>query len=164
MKQTEKLGLPLFEADDRIRREDFNAASEILDGAATAAQVKALVVRGMIVMWSGAATAIPVGWALCNGSNGTPDLRGKFVLGAGGTYSTGSTGGEATHRLTTGEMPSHSHSVASYGIPTQSSSLEGYGAVGSYSARGSCTTGSAGSGSAHNNMPPYYALCFIMKT
>ena len=84
---------------------------------------------------------------------------GKFTL----RY-TGSTGGEATHRLTTGEMPSHSHSVASYGIPTQSSSLEGYGAVGSYSARGSCTTGSAGSGSAHNNMPPYYALCFIMKT
>lgn len=41
---------------------------------------------GVICMWSGATTAIPTGWALCNGSNGTPDLRDKFVVGAGSTY------------------------------------------------------------------------------
>jgi hypothetical protein len=56
---------------------------------------------GMVVMWSGAADNIPPGWALCNGSNGTPDLRGRFVIGAGGAYNPWSTGG--------GSIPSHDH-------------------------------------------------------
>ncbi len=73
---------------------------------------------GGIVIWSGTIASIPKGWALCDGSNGRPDLRERFVVGAGSsdnttvpssTYSVGATGGENTHVLTVAEMPSHSH-------------------------------------------------------
>tara|TARA_B100001248_G_scaffold32786_2_gene21131 strand:+ start:5372 stop:7096 length:1725 start_codon:yes stop_codon:yes gene_type:complete len=50
-------------------------------------------VSGMIILWSGAVNAIPSGFVLCNGSNSTPDLRDRFVVGAGNTYSVGATGG-----------------------------------------------------------------------
>ena len=74
-----------------------------------------MVPKGAIIIWSGAADRIPEGWALCDGTNGTPDLRGKFVLGAvyetGNQYSVGQSSGEATHTLTVEEMPSHSHKI-----------------------------------------------------
>ena len=53
---------------------------------------------GVIVMWSGELDAIPSGWALCDGSNGTPDLRDRFVLGVGAPEYLGSTGGSRRHR------------------------------------------------------------------
>lgn len=117
---------------------------------------------GAIVIWSGASTAIPEGWALCNGANGTPDLRDRFIVGAGGSYSVGNTGGENTVTLTVNQMPSHNHSVSAC-TPT--------GATGSYiSATNSSknatpvTSTSTGGGQAHENRPPYYALCYIMYT
>lgn len=64
---------------------------------------------GMITMWSGSISTVPAGWALCNGSNGTPDLRNRFVVGAGSTYSVGDTGGSNSVTLTTAQMPSHNH-------------------------------------------------------
>ena len=64
---------------------------------------------GVICMWSGESTAIPSGWHLCDGEEGTPDLRDRFIVGAGSTYEVGNTGGEATHTLTVNEMPSHNH-------------------------------------------------------
>ncbi len=64
---------------------------------------------GVIVMWSGAVNNIPTGWVLCDGTNGTPDLRDRFIVGAGSSYSEGQTGGEATHTLSIGEIPSHNH-------------------------------------------------------
>lgn len=63
---------------------------------------------GGIILWSGAVATIPAGWALCNGANGTPDLRSKFVVGAGSTYSVGA-GGGSTHIT---EVPKHSHSFS----------------------------------------------------
>ena len=73
-----------------------------------------LVPSGTIVMWNG--TAIPTGWALCDGTNGTPDLRGMFIVGYDTTdtdYDTiGNTGGEKTHTLTTGEIPQHQHTYS----------------------------------------------------
>lgn len=113
---------------------------------------------GGIIIWSGAENAVPSGWALCDGNNGTPDLRDRFVLGAGTDYAVGATGGEKAHTLTISEMPQHSHT---YSAPAGTSSLMGSGRTPFSVYTGS--TGSAGGSEAHNNMPPYYALCYIMK-
>lgn len=79
---------------------------------------------GSIIMWFGSVQNIPQGWALCDGTNGTPDLRGRFIIGAGGGVALGETGGSTTtsasgnhnhggstasHTLTTQQIPSHSH-------------------------------------------------------
>lgn len=110
---------------------------------------------GGIIMWSGTSGNIPAGWVLCDGSNGAPDLRDRFIVGAGSTYAEGAVGGEATHVLTTAEMPSHNHS--------------GYAIGGSGGGRINSGTfnmvsiGYTGGDQPHNNLPPYYALCFIMK-
>lgn len=64
---------------------------------------------GGIIMWSGIIANIPQGYALCNGSNGTPDLRDKFIIGAGNTYSPAATGGSATATLVEANLPSHTH-------------------------------------------------------
>ena len=68
---------------------------------------------GGIIMWSGAENAIPSGFVLCNGSNSTPDLRNRFIVGAGtgGSYGVGNTGGADSVTLTVDQIPSHSHSV-----------------------------------------------------
>jgi hypothetical protein len=70
---------------------------------------------GGIIMWSGSTSSIPQYWSLCDGQNGTPDLRNKFILGASETKAVHSTGGTST--LTVNHMPSHSHnlSVIDYG-------------------------------------------------
>ena len=65
---------------------------------------------GSVVMWSGSIASIPSGWALCDGNNGTPDLKNQFLIGAGNAYSAGSTGGSNRVTLTKNQMPSHSHS------------------------------------------------------
>lgn len=70
---------------------------------------------GVITMWSGSIASIPSGWVLCNGSNGTPDLRDRFVVGAGSTYAVGATGGANTVTLTTNNLPSHTHSISGSG-------------------------------------------------
>ena len=95
-------------------------------------------------------------------------IQGKFLLGAyGNTYKAGSTGGEATHTLTTSEMPSHNHAVYYPNAGADDHSAPGnypdgpsdstYYAVGSY-------TSSAGGGKAHNNMPPYLAVYIWKRT
>tara|TARA_A100000171_G_C2109950_1_gene134471 strand:+ start:28 stop:1269 length:1242 start_codon:yes stop_codon:yes gene_type:complete len=122
------------------------------------------VPSGAILMWSGAENAIPTGYVLCNGQNSTPNLLARFVFG-GGTgsgYSVGDQGGAATHTLTEAQMPAHVHHVylaTDTGTP--------YGSIyasGNNNAQGAVATTSKGSGAAHNNMPPYYVLCYIMKT
>ena len=121
------------------------------------------VPSGVIVMWSGSAGNIPAGWALCNGSSGTPDLRGRFVLGGGGTYNPGATGGEEEVTLTKSQIPSHTHKIfVTEGEFTSSGmNVLSYGKAGVYTSN--YTGSNVGGGGAHNNMPPYYALCYIMK-
>ena len=85
---------------------------------------------GGIIMWSGSVASIPLGWYLCNGSNSTPDLRNRFVVGAGGSYNPGNTGGADSVTLSTSQIPAHSHSGST-------------GSSGSHSH--SASTGSAGS-------------------
>lgn len=122
---------------------------------------------GVIVMWSGAANAIPSGWALCNGQNGTPDLRNRFIVGAGSSYGVGATGGADTVTLTKNQMPAHTHRLTTtYGEKDTSG-----GTIYPYSTRCQGVGISAnneieytGGSQPHENRPPYYALCFIMKT
>ncbi len=122
------------------------------------------VPTGAIIMWSGAANAIPTGYVLCDGNNSTPNLEGKFVVGAAasGSYAVGNTGGSETVSLTEAQMPAHVHHVY---LATDSSGP--YGSIyasGNNNAQGAVATTSKGSGNAHENRPPYYALCYIMKT
>lgn len=124
------------------------------------------VPSGCIVTWSGAVGDIPEDYALCDGSNGTPDLRDRFIVGAGSGYGVGDTGGEAAHVLIGAEMPSHHHtyetlvSASSTGYKNQRVAL-----VWKYCAelKQSRNTGSKGGGGAHENRPPYYSLAYIMK-
>lgn len=129
------------------------------------------VPSGVIVMWSGLIANIPSGYYFCDGTNGTPDLRDRMIIGgkqdSGGvvkTNVTGSltqTGGEATHVLTITEIPAHTHDITTRnsngdGATVQASDTQNQSHV--------VTTGSAGGNGAHNNMPPYYALALIMKS
>jgi hypothetical protein len=146
------------------------AAASAAAGASSAAATS--FPAGGIIMWSG--TTIPTGWALCNGLNGTPDLRNRFIVGSGNTYSTGTTGGSAdavvvshSHNVTD---PGHAHPESTNPIG-QLGGAEGGGrdAVGVLaSTTGSAVTGisisSSGVSGTGANLPPYYALAFIMKT
>lgn len=85
----------------------------------------ALAQTNMVVMWAGSSGSVPAGWHLCDGTSGTPDLRDRFIVGAGVTYTLGQTGGSAAtntgstdpsgslaiggHVLTLAEIPSHTH-------------------------------------------------------
>lgn len=128
---------------------------------------KYLVPSGTIVMWSGTVDTIPNGWLLCDGTNNTPDLRNKFIIGAGDTYTIGATGGEATHTLSIDEIPTHSHKVkydsTGWVSIKTNSGTDGMLENTESSYDGQYSTSEVGSGLAHNNMPPYYALCYIMK-
>lgn len=68
-----------------------------------------LVPTGAILMWSGSIASIPTGWALCDGTNGTPNLQDRFIVGAGNTYAVDATGGADSVTLTTNQMPAHTH-------------------------------------------------------
>jgi len=131
-------------------------------------------VAGMIMIWSGSSASIPTGWLLCDGTNSTPDLRNRFVVGATSTYAVGATGGSAdaivvshTHTATVTD-PGHTHGgVQVSGSGTNVNANPGYQlSTGSTS---SATTGitvsnsTTGSSGTNANLPPYYALCYIMK-
>lgn len=77
----------------------------------TADQLNSPVPSGFIGMWSGAIAAIPTGWFLCDGTNGTPNLKDRFIVGAGDSYAVGAIGGAASVTLTESQIPSHSHVI-----------------------------------------------------
>ena len=209
---------------------NYGSSGQVLtsqgSGSAAAWTTVIGVPSGIIAVWSGSEGSIPSGWYLCNGSNGTPDLRNRFIVGAGSgsSYSVGNTGGSNTVTLSTSQIPSHSHTTnnhshnASVSDPghghsvsvsdpghSHNTSVTGaklfpgyggahvpYGGAGGYpgthfnmsnantgiSANASnantsisVSTGNAnpstnntGGGGSHENRPPYYALCYIMKS
>jgi len=135
---------------------------------------------GGIILWSGSIAAIPSGWALCNGSNGTPDLRNRFIVGAGSGYAVNATGGSAdaivvshTHTGTTVSAGTHNHTVQTNAGQFQPN--EGGDAGGGFQGLITSTTSSAGahthtfttdstgSSGTNANLPPYFALAYIMK-
>jgi len=91
---------------------------------ATTAFVQGVLPRGMIVMWNSTYATIPTGWQLCDGSNGTPNLQGQFVIGASasGAYTVGANGGTTSVTLTTGNLPSHTHLATLSGATDQNGS------------------------------------------
>jgi hypothetical protein len=144
---------------------------------ATTAFVQASVPAGVIVLWSGSVASIPSGWLLCNGSSGTPDLRDRFIVGAGSTYAVAATGGSAdatlvshTHTATVTD-PGHTHTSRSeaqigsdFSIAQTGSSNPLTGTIVNSAVTGiSVTNASAGSSATNANLPPYYALAYIMK-
>jgi hypothetical protein len=73
---------------------------------------------GGIILWYGDTNTIPSGFALCDGMNGTPDLRDKFIVGAGGAYAVGAMDGTSTHthtQVNTGSEASHTHTQGNTG-------------------------------------------------
>jgi len=143
--------------------------------ATTAYVASAGIPSGGIIIWSGASNAIPSGWYLCNGSNNTPNLVNKFIVAAGSTYAVGDTGGNKDAIVV-----SHSHSINDSGhshdvrIPSRA---VGNNATALYSTSDGSTKSTVTSESANTgisiqstgdpgtdaNLPPYYALCYIMK-
>ena len=131
-------------------------------------------VTGMIMLWSGSIASVPTGWYLCDGTNSTPNLKNRFVIGAGDTYAVAATGGSAdsivvthTHTATVTD-PGHLHSGAVLlGGPGQAASGNP-NAIGTTNT-GTSTTGitvsnaSTGTSGTNANLPPYYALAYIMK-
>ena len=148
----------------------------------TAPAVSNTVPSGLIAIWSGAVGSIPSGWYLCDGTNGTPDLRNSFLVGAGNSYAVGATGGTAdavvpTHTHTATSVvtdPGHNHTynVPSNTLPQSGSSTNCYVPSLTSANTGTSTTGitvattvaSAGVSGVGANLPPYYALAFIMKS
>jgi hypothetical protein len=149
---------------------------------ATAVAAAAFPVGG-IILWSGSVASIPSGWALCNGSNGTPDLRNRFVVGAGSTYAVNATGGSAdaivvshTHTATSVVTdPGHLHAVKAVGYFHSDLgpgiNMDGLSTSSPPQNTNTATTGitvattnaSTGSSGTNANLPPYYALAYIMK-
>lgn len=119
------------------------------------------VPSGCIVIWSGTTDNIPTGWALCDGQDGRPDLRDRFVLGVGAAHGVGETGGSETVALTVGQMPEHSHDVRIIGININGDAK--CGVTNSGGTRGKNQIFPSGSSQPHPNMPPYYTLAYIIK-
>ena len=140
-------------------------------------------VTGMIILWYGDTSNVPTGFVLCDGNNSTPDLRDRFVIGAGNNFSAGSTGGNNSLTLTEANLPSHRHFVVSNDLGGQnrtnsnvsannqvrkgtgaSNLFEGYNLASTGSDAASGRSSAVGSGTPIDNKPAYHALCYIMKT
>ena len=140
-----------------------------------------LLPTGIIVMWNGTKSTVPAGWAMCDGTNNTPDLRDKFIVGSGKLYSTSDTGGYTTTSFTlaTNNIPPHHHNYSYYDVisvnqnfASNFASSRDSGLLGGLQPPIPTTTCDVGTG---NNcgpgtdpvtvpiLPPYYALCYIMK-
>lgn len=157
--------------------------------AAELRQWQGIVPIGGIIMWSGAETAIPENWALCNGTAGTPNLIDRFVVGVGDLYTVGQTGGTTnalinhTHGVTDPTHvhgvfdPSHQHLSLNGGYLEAVGGINGLGSGGTVGVNVSTAAAFTGigidpaatgisiqqQGNTTSSLPPFYALCFIMR-
>jgi microcystin-dependent protein len=144
----------------------------------------ATIPAGLISMWSGSIGSIPSGWYLCDGSNGTPNLTDRFIIGAGSSYAVNGTGGVSSVTLTTNNMPAHTHTATSTvtdpghvhqyllkqntGTGRSASGNESNGVLTDTTSANTgitvaTTNASVGSGTSFSILNPYYALAYIMK-
>jgi microcystin-dependent protein len=181
--------IPIVEGDPRLddarppRAHTHDALYAALNHAHAGGST---VPTGAIVMWSGTVASIPQGWVLCDGQNGTPDLRDRFIRGAAAGQNPGATGGSlththadhATHTHTYTQVPNHVHVQSVNSAAT--GGLSGYtadtstnnGVASGYSTQnptGGVATGTtnANAAQAHDtpsHLPPFFSLCFVMKT
>ena len=129
-----------------FKKYDNTTVARIQDNGHLTVNSINLLPRGIITAWSGAYNQIPAGWLLCDGSNGTPDLRGRFIFGAG-TLPVGNIGGSDTVKLTSDQIP-----YANFGGIASANG-------GSYGVFGNPMT----TNNPVSIMPPYYTLAWIMK-
>lgn len=137
---------------------------------------------GSIIMWSGDIDEIPTGWVLCDGTTGTPDLRDRFIVGAGGNYDLAEKGGYSGVTLSLNQMPKHNHNDGDFSRllkydekftikplgpvkESEATPTDDFSPTGDFepNLRYSGRLQDAGGNAAHENRPPYYALYFIMK-
>jgi hypothetical protein len=148
----------------------------------TSAAAPTAFLTGMIILWSGSIASIPSGFALCDGTSGTPDLRDRFIVGAGSTYAVDATGGSAdatlpthTHTATsTVTDPGHNHQFeirnqianGNFAYTSTAASIVGTGTTTTETTgiTVATTNDNAGTSGTNANLPPYYALAYIMKT
>jgi len=126
---------------------------------------------GMILIWSGAISAIPTGWVICDGNNSTPNLTDRFIIHAsadsGATYDVGDTGGSTTtgtSTLSISQLAAHTHTYTRTNVSGQSDDDTDGLLV---SNQTTVATSSTGSGATHTHastIVPYYALAYIMKS
>ncbi|WP_461632731.1 hypothetical protein [Labilibaculum euxinus] len=160
---------------EKVRYATFGIASSSYVWTDFIRAQRAIVPRGLISMWSGDQASLPRGWNLCDGTNGTPDLRGRFIVGAGGTYTPGDNGGKDSITLSSSQLPTHSHSAGSLQLSdtqlvdyissnnntlTNKDNISAGVAAKSVSITGN--TGSIGDGETIDIRPKYYALAYIM--
>ena len=144
-------------------------------GSAWASTAVGFIPSGGIIMWSGSIASIPAGWYLCDGLNSTPDLRDRFVVGAGTTYAVAATGGSPnaivvshTHTATVTD-PGHSHSYTATTFNRNQNTGQTQAGSATTGTTDPNTTGisvgisTTGSSATNANLPPYYALAYIMK-
>ena len=142
----------------------LTGALPAISGAALTG-LSAGVATGIIAMWSGAIAAIPSGWVICDGTNSTPDLRDRFVIGAGTTYAVDATGGStstAGATLSIAQLAAHTHQYNATNTTSEGGDNAAQSAI-----HASTATSSTGSGATHTHtgtLPPYYALAYIMKS
>ena len=153
----------------------INTYDNIYGILGTIPAVASAFTAGMIMLWSGSIGSIPSGWTLCNGSNGAPDLRNRFVIAAGDAYSVAQTGGSAdavvvshTHTATVTD-PGHVHTLGAANTIGGGGTSAKFDAPGSIASTNTATTGitvantSTGVSGTGANIPPYYALAYIFK-
>lgn len=142
--------------------------------------------NGTIIMWAGSMHEIPNGWALCDGNDGRPNLQDRFIIGAGSHYPIGQIGGnefhnhDATtlpHSLTANELPQHSHRIGTGGADSYQMAPGGVtqrlahfvnDQYNGGTPKSTHTDGGSNKGHSHginrdSNLPPYYALAFLVK-
>jgi hypothetical protein len=147
--------------------------------------VTGVIPSGVITMWFGSIASIPSGWYLCDGTNGTPNLRDRFVVGAGTTYAVDATGGSAnatlvshTHTATVSD-PGHNHLTGNpdtgggsyFGVAgatggnaaNRDALIAGLVNSNTYTTGVTVSNSTEGSSATNANLPPYYALAYIMK-
>jgi len=169
--------------------------TQIANTAFVQTALSAAFTTGMIILWSGTIATVPTGWYFCNGSNGTPDLRDRFIIGASAdssgvaktniTASYTQTGGTKdainvshTHTASSAVTDSgHTHTIKDGDVNTRTNPYFNWVGTGGASvgvsgaSTNSATTGitvattitTAGSDGTNQNLPPYYALAYIMK-